>query len=160
MKCQQISFTVNCYHWCPWECWATNFKPHRCRPANLWIPECGTSNFGMRDTKMAYIVKHSKQNDKMRDIPRFQDFFIIRMRDCPSKCGTFGRSVDVINLIESNQVSEEDWKFLVTKIAAAIKPVIKKDIQSPAFARQVKNIDKLQELRDSDAWLHDQNSIW
>ena len=63
------------------------------RPANLWIPDCGTPNFGMRDTKTACIAKHSKQNDKMRDIPDFRTFFIIRMRDCPSKCGTFGRSV-------------------------------------------------------------------
>ena len=46
------------------------------RPANLWIPECGKSNFGMRDTKMACIAKHSKQNDKMRDIPDFRTFLL------------------------------------------------------------------------------------
>ena len=35
--------------------------------------------------QMACIAKHSKQNDKMRDIPDFRTFFIIRLRDCPSK---------------------------------------------------------------------------
>ena len=46
------------------------------RPANLWIPECGTSNFGVRDTKMACIAKHSKHNDKMSDIPDFGTFLL------------------------------------------------------------------------------------
>ena len=57
------------------------------RPANLWIPECGTSNFGMRNTKMACIAKHSKQNDKMRDIPDFRTFLLSEWGTVPRNVG-------------------------------------------------------------------------
>ena len=74
------------------------------RPANLWIPECGTSNFGMRDTKMACIAKHSKQNDKMRDIPDFRTFLLSEWGTVPQNAGHLA-GLNFINLLHPAVIS-------------------------------------------------------
>ena len=67
-------------------------SPQACQPLNprMWDIQLLLWNEGHQNgmhnkTQLSKMTKDGH--------PRFQDFFIIRMRDCPSKCGTFGRSV-------------------------------------------------------------------
>ena len=94
------------------------------RPANLWTPECGSSNFGMRDTEMACIAKHSKQNDKMTDIPDFRTFFhyqneglSLKMRDIWQVCYVYYKLKMIHSIWVQSQVLPLFYWFLTCSVS-------------------------------------------